>query len=129
MTDLYGNNMWGNYQSRPSMLPRLEVIKVNGEAGARAFNMAPNSSQFLADTTNANRIWLAQTDGGGYLTVTPLDVAIPQPVSPPDFSSFEERINNLEKKYEQLLNSGFGKQSKKQRNNTNTATESVDTTN
>lgn len=122
MNDLYGNNnIWGNYQPR---LPHLEVIKVNGEAGARAFSMAPNSSQFLADTTNANRIWLAQTDGGGYLTVTPLDVSIPQPIQPPDFTHIEERLNDLEKKYEQLLNSGFSKQSKKQR-----SSESADATN
>ena len=94
--------------------PRYEIVKVNGEAGARAFQMAPNSSLFLADTTNPNLIWLVQTDGAGYLTATPLDVSIHQEKPQPTVSSLEERIKHLEDMYEQL-NSGFGKQPKKQR--------------
>lgn len=63
------NNTWGsalnsnnnnnnfNY-GRPNFLPHYEIIKVNGEAGARAFQMGPNSSMFLADATNPNIVWL-----------------------------------------------------------------------
>ena len=68
-------NMPNNYNRQS---PRYEIVKVNGQAGAQAFQMAPNSSIFLADATNPNLIWLAQTDGAGYLTATPLDVSIHQ---------------------------------------------------
>mgnify|MGYP003311272107 CR=1 FL=1 len=35
--------------------------------------MAPNSEALLLDTTDAI-VWLAQTDGAGYKTVTPYSV-------------------------------------------------------
>ena len=102
------NNYW-NYA-----LPHYEIIKVNGEEGAKAFRMAPNSSCFLADTTNPNLIWIAQTDGAGYGTVTPLDVTLHQTQPPVDVNSFDARIKELENKYEQLLNTRTGKQQRKQ---------------
>ena len=101
--------------------PHLKIIKVNGREGAMSIRMAPNSDVFLADETNSNLIWLAQTDGAGYLTVTPLDVQIHQTAPPVDINSFEQRIKDLEEKYERL-NSGFSKQPKKQRR---TGTESA----
>ena len=52
---------------------RYEVIRVNGENGARAFQMAPNSSVLLLDET-APVVWLAQSDGAGYRTVTPYNI-------------------------------------------------------
>ena len=96
-----------------SFLPRMEAIRVNGEAGARAIQMAPNSSQVLIDNTNSNLIWVAQTDGAGYLTVTPFDVFPHKTQQQLTENAFEERLNKLEEKYEQLA-SGFTKQSKKQ---------------
>ena len=53
--------------------PHYDIITVNGEAGAKNFKMAPNSKAALIDET-APIIWLAQTDGTGYLTVTPYDI-------------------------------------------------------
>ena len=106
------NNNSFNY-GRPNFLPHYEIVKVNGEAGARAFQMGPNSNMFLADTTNPNIIWLVQTDGAGYLTSTPLDVSIHQTEQQTIYSSLEERVKHLEDMYEQL-NSGFSKQPKKQ---------------
>ena len=113
-----GNGFLNTY-SRP-MLPHYEIVKVNGEAGARAFQMAPNSNLFLADATNPQLIWLVQTDGAGYLSATPLDVCLHQEKPQPDISSLENRIKHLEEAYEQF-NSGLNKQPKKQR--TNSATE------
>ena len=107
------NNRWAPQQQPQSFAPHYEIVKVNGEAGARAFTMAPNSSLFLADATNPNIIWLVQTDGAGYLTPTPLDVSLHQEKSQPNVSDLEERIKHLEDMYEQL-NSGFSKQPKKQ---------------
>ena len=107
------NNNGGFNYGRPNFLPRYEIIKVNGEAGARAFQMGPNSNMFLADATNPNIIWLVQTDGAGYLTPTPLDVSIHQTEQQTTYSSLEERVKHLEDMYEQL-NSGSSKQPKKQ---------------
>lgn len=100
------NNMqFNNYQRQ---LPHYEIVKVKGEAGSRAFQMAPNSSIFLADETNPNLIWLVQTDGAGYLTSTPLDVTVHQEAPQPSLSNLEERIKHLEDMYDKF-NSGFSK--------------------
>lgn len=55
------NNMMGNQNWNIGMQPNprgynpyaqhYEVIRVNGEAGANNFQMAPNSSQFLLDSS------------------------------------------------------------------------------
>ena len=54
------------------MLPQQqqEVVKVNGKNGVNAFQLAPNSSALLLDTT-ASIVWLVQTEGAGYKTSTP----------------------------------------------------------
>lgn len=122
MNDPYRFNMYQN-NNFGRQLPHYEIVKVNGEAGAHAFQMAPNSSIFLADATNSNLIWLVQTDGAGYLTATPLDVMVHQEKQQPSIGSLEERIKSLEEKYEQL-NSGFSK-SKKQRPNNEQSTDST----
>lgn len=53
---------------------RYEIIHVNGEPGARALQMAPNSNAIVMDDT-APIVWLCQTDGAGYKTVQPFDIA------------------------------------------------------
>ena len=119
-----GLNNFFNQTSQYQRLPHYEIVKVNGEAGARAFQMAPNSSLFLADATNPNLIWLVQTDGAGYLTPTPLDVCLHQTQPQVNVNDLENRVKELETKYEQL-NSGFGKQSKKQRQSSEQPTDSA----
>ena len=108
--NLFGNNI--NYNNLSA--PHYEIIKVNGEEGAKSFRMAPNSNCFLADSTNTNLIWLAQTDGAGYLTVIPLDVCIHQSQPPVDVNSLAAKVKELEEKLDGI-NSRLGKQSKKQR--------------
>lgn len=111
------------WTSQPFSAPlHYEIIKVNGEAGAHSFRMAPNSSAFLADTTNPERIWIVQTDGAGYLTVTPLDAHIHQEAPPPDYNDLAARVKQLEEKYEQF-NTRSNKQPKpKQQSNTSEPT-------
>lgn len=75
--------------------PRQEVVKVNGENGARAFPIGANSSALLLDESGA-LVWLVTTDGAGYKTVSPFDIAPHQTAQPPDFNSLEERITKLE---------------------------------
>ena len=75
--------------------PRYEVIQVNGENGARSFQMSPNSSVLLMDTTNPI-VWLCTTDGAGYLTATPFSITPYQPEPPVDVRALKERIERLE---------------------------------
>ena len=107
----YGNQPFNMYSRQ---LPRYELPKVNGEQGARMFQMAPNSTTILADNTNPNLLWMVQTDGAGYLTVTPLDVYIHQAQPQVSVSDLEARVKHLEELYDRF-NSGSSKQSKKQR--------------
>lgn len=47
---------------------KQEIIRVNGENGAKAYQMPPNSSALLLDETQPV-IWLKQSDGAGYSTI------------------------------------------------------------
>lgn len=104
--------------------PHYEVIKVNGEAGANNFRMAPNSSALLLDETQPI-IWYAQTDGGGYLTITPFDITPHKQTPPVDLNNLLERVNKLEEYYVQQSNSGASKQVKKQRQQQQPTIESI----
>lgn len=88
-----------NYAPQP-MLQRYEIIKVNGEAGARNFRMLPNSNALLLDET-APIVWLAQSDGTGYMTVTPYDLSLHTPPETIDINALAARVQQLE---EELLN-------------------------
>lgn len=95
------------YQSRLSamenaQIPRYEVIHVNGENGAKALQMAPNSNVILMDDT-APIVWLAQTDGAGYKTVTPYTISPYQPEPAVDVRTLENRIKRLE----EMLNESY----------------------
>lgn len=83
------------FQSWSQNLPRQEIIRVNGENGAKAYQMAPNSSALLMDES-APLVWLVQTDGAGYKTAVPYTIAPYQAQQAPDLHSLEERIQRLE---------------------------------
>ena len=83
-------NSMGNQQPQ-----RYEITRVNGANGARAFQMAPNSSAILLDET-APLVWLVQTDGAGYKTETPYKIEPYTPEAPQSMQSLEERIKRLE---------------------------------
>ena len=76
--------------------PRQEVVKVNGENGARAFQMPPNSSALLLDESGVI-VWLVTTDGAGYKSVAPFDISPHEAAPAPDYSSLEQRISALER--------------------------------
>ena len=89
------NNMVWSQMQNINSLPHYEVIQVSGENGVDAFQMGPNSSVILADTT-APLIWLVRTDGAGYKTKIPYDIMPHQSAERIDFSSLEQRITQLE---------------------------------
>ena len=107
----YGYNQYGGYnpsmygmqqqyqqrlnQMEQAQLPRCEIIHVNGENGARAFRMAPNSTVLLMDDT-APVVWLVQSDGAGYHTQTPFKIEEYKSEVPIDVRTLEDRIARLE---------------------------------
>lgn len=74
---------------------KTEIIHVNGQNGAQAFQMMPNSQALLLDDT-APIIWLAQTDGAGYKTVTPYTISPYQPEPEIDLKDIDSRLKKLE---------------------------------
>lgn len=74
-----------------------QIVRVNGENGARAFQIGPNSSALLLDETNPF-VWLVQTDGAGYKTVQPYKIEPYAPEPEPNMSDLLRRIEKLEEK-------------------------------
>lgn len=112
---MYGNNYYNGYQppmvqnpyqarldalQQPQMpaMQRHEIIHVNGENGAKSFRMAPNSQCLLLDDT-APIVWLCQSDGAGYHTATPYQIAPYQAQPEPDYNSLNQRITRLEEMF------------------------------
>ena len=82
-------------QQQQPQHPKTEVVKVNGENGARAFPMGPNSSALLLDVSGVI-VWAVTTDGAGYKTVSPFDISPHKEAPAPDFGSLDARITRLE---------------------------------
>lgn len=102
-----------DYLSRMSVnsFPRYDIIKVKGQNGADAFQMAPNSKVLLLDE-NDPLVWFVQTDGAGYKTVTPYTITPFQPAPPVDLNSLEQRLAALEEKMYAKSYNGANKQRK-----------------
>ena len=75
--------------------PRQEVVKVNGENGARAYQMPPNSSALLLDESGVI-VWLVTTDGAGYKSVAAFDISPHEAAPAPNYEDLESRITKLE---------------------------------
>lgn len=75
--------------------PVTQVVKVNGENGAKAYNIGANSSALLLDESGLI-VWLVTSDGAGYKTVSAYDITPHKTVPAPDYGSLESRIKKLE---------------------------------
>ena len=82
------------YQQYP-VGPQMQVTKVNGENGARSFQMGANSSALLLDESGL-MVWLVTSDGAGYKTVAPYDIVPHQEAPAPDWGALDKRITKLE---------------------------------
>ena len=80
---------------QPPVVQPSSVIKVNGENGARAYQMGANSSALLLDESGL-MVWLVVSDGAGYKTVTPYDITPHKAAPVPDYGILESRIKRLE---------------------------------
>lgn len=85
-----------------------QIIRVNGENGARAYQMMPNCSALLLDET-APLVWVAQTDGAGYKTITPYSITKYEPEPQPDFKDILNRLTALEEKFNEPYYRKFDK--------------------
>lgn len=96
MIDQFGRYVpeYGYQPPRPPA-QHMEIIKVNGRAGAEAMQMAPNSDVLLLDTS-APIVWLKSTDGAGYATCTPYTITPYQPEPQVSTSDLLARIERLE---------------------------------
>lgn len=125
------------YQQQNAMPQQYQnpgIIWVSGEAGAKAYMLAPNTTVPLWDS-EAQSIYLKSTDASGMPSIKVLDYVIrdnPQPQAPvatekPDFvthdelQEFETRVSNAiqelkEAKNESYGNRSNGRRSKKQSN-------------
>ena len=72
-----------------------QVVRVNGENGAKSYQLGANSSALLLDESGL-LVWLVTSDGAGYKTVSAYDITPHQEAPAPDFSSLESRIKKLE---------------------------------
>ena len=72
-----------------------QVVKVNGENGARAYSIGPNSSALLLDESGL-MVWLVTSDGAGYKTVSAYDISPHKAAQAPDYGTLESRIKRLE---------------------------------
>ena len=90
------NQQYQPYQSYQSSYQQsVQVTKVNGENGARAYQIGPNSSALLLDESGT-MVWLCTTDGAGYKTVSAYDIAPHRTAPAPDISGIEQRLTKLE---------------------------------
>ena len=62
-------NPYGAVPQYPPVMPAAsqQVTRVNGENGARAYQIGPNSSAMLLDESGL-MVWLVTSDGAGYKT-------------------------------------------------------------
>ena len=90
-------------QQMPQVQPQTQVVKVNGENGAKAYNIGANSSALLLDESGL-MVWLVTSDGAGYKTVSAYDITPHQTTPAPDFGSLESRVQSIEKRLEEMTN-------------------------
>lgn len=89
----YLNPYMNQFQQMQSV--QQSVVKVNGENGARAYQLGANSSALLLDESGS-LVWLVVSDGAGYKTVTAYDITPHQSAPTIDYSTLEQRISRLE---------------------------------
>ena len=93
------------YTQQPIQQQTTQVVRVNGENGAKAFSIGANGSALLLDESGT-MVWLVTSDGAGYKTVSAYDITPHQVAPAPDFGSLESRINTVEKKLEEMIANG-----------------------
>lgn len=88
------------------VIPKTEIPRVSGEAGARAYQMGVNSETLMLDEKEPI-VWFVQTNEMGYkTTVSPYLISAYQPEPPIDAKSLEDRITAVEAALAEVVNNG-----------------------
>ena len=90
----YGQFMPQQYQI-PQTPQQTQVVRVNGENGAKAYSIGANSSALLLDESGL-MVWLVTSDGAVYKTVSAYDIKPHEEALAPDYGNLETRIQRLE---------------------------------
>ena len=99
----FNPNPYGFMQQQMTQAQPVQVVRVNGENGAKAYNIGANSSALLLDESGL-MVWLVTSDGAGYKTVTAYDITPHQTEPKIDYSSIENRLQTVEKRLEEIMN-------------------------
>ena len=116
---MYGNyyNPYMNYVPNQT---KQEIIKVNGRNGAEAYQLMPNSSALLLDET-APIVWLVQTDGAGYKTLSAFDLTPHEEVNTNNvLKSLDERLTKIEELISRGMKHGNESNTRTTQQNSNT---------
>lgn len=92
------------YENIPGMntynMPRYnyqqqKIIRLNGRAGAETLQLAPNSETLALDE-NEPVLWVIQTDGAGYKTITPFDISPHVEKAQAEMQELNSRVAGIE---------------------------------
>lgn len=89
------NAMAAQQQPYGGYAQRAEIVRVNGENGARAYQLPPNSSALMLDE-HEPLVWLKTTDGAGYPSLTPYTITPYAPAPAANSGELEARVKRLE---------------------------------
>lgn len=105
---LYHNLSSQPYASLPTaanVQSSFQIPQVSGENGAKAYQIPPNSSVLLLDSTD-NVIWCKTTDAGGFATLTGYKITpIENKASTPDLTEYVTRkdFDELRDRFDKLM--------------------------
>ena len=114
----YQTPYYNPFPQQPPIIQPTQVVRVNGENGARSYTIGANSSALLLDDSGL-MVWLVTSDGAGSRTVTPYDITPHQAQPAPDIGSLENRIKRLE----EIVNGNTADTSATRRRRDDTATD------
>lgn len=95
-----------NGASSPLLLPRMQIMQVDGETGARNAPIGPESSCLAIDRTHKGGllVWFIQTDQvGNKTTVADYDMTPHVHEEPPDFNKLQSLIESMATKLDQQI--------------------------
>ena len=75
--------------------PQMQVVRVNGKNGARAYGIGANSSALLLDESGT-MVWLVTSDGAGYKSVSAYDIVPHKGQPAKEYTDLESRVKKLE---------------------------------
>ena len=97
-------NPFANGTMNPMLLPKTKARKCNGEEGAKAFPIGPDSSDTIIDETGPF-IWYVETDENAQKRVlTRFRIKQDDPLPPPDYGEMNDKLTRIMEKLENVDN-------------------------